>query len=323
MNRNDNTIFYYLRTGRVISWGELEDIFSHRIMPEGSIAILNRRQIAEMNGEYVKRIDPPEPKPIVIPESSIIDDSFIKIVNDHHNEMKMKELLETEAELKRMQQEKYTEAQKRKAYEAAKAKSIQGQRVRRAKQQKMIKNRIIANALILVVSTALLYGAINLGSNIKDSYELSNAEEAVGVMLAEGSIHNPSIVSRNTYRTENNDGFWYKNEDIASDILSLPDETFEAILYITYKDMGPYTNNMDDVIYYLNSYTASNPGNNPIAYGRVNGCNSLGDYLVKNGFVDEKGEPSMEKFEEYGKAQIDAHQEYLEQLSEEGRQARS
>lgn len=323
MNKNGNTIFYYFRTGKIITWQELEDIFAHRIMPQGSLGILNKNQIAKMEGGYIKKIDPPEPKPIYIPEASLIDDSFIEIVNRHHNEMRMQQLREAEMELRRMQEEKFNEEQKRKAYERAKVKSTQGEHVKRTGARKTFRNRMLANALALVLAISVLYGVSNVVSNISDNIAVHNASQNVGELISDGSVHRPDIVSKNSYRTQDNEGFWYNNEDIARDILGLPDELFDTVLYITYEDMGPYTNNMDDVIRALNNYTAGEADKYPIILGKVEGCNSLNDYLIKNGFVNENGEPSIEKFKEHGITQIRVHQEYLEQMAEEGFGTRS
>ena len=56
----------------------------------------------------------------------------------------------------------------------------------------------------------------------------------------------------------------------------------------------------------------ASPDENPLAYARTSGCNSFEDFAIKNGFVDESGLPSREKYIEFGKTAIELYYEYLQ-----------
>ena len=109
------------------------------------------------------------------------------------------------------------------------------------------------------------------------------------------------IVDRNTHVTDDFQGFWYDNTKIAEDLLTLPDNLFDAAFYEVYIEMGNnrsnnYIDNFDSVIYSLSRLSKEGS----LAYIRTHKddgtpCKTMDEYLENNMFMAE-GKPDTKKF---------------------------
>ena len=87
----DNTIFYYVNDGRVISLEELSTIFKGFTIPHGSIGIVkNSPDIIIRNG-YIENVDLIKSRSSLLPQDKIFD-VFTDIVNRNSNRISKTEL---------------------------------------------------------------------------------------------------------------------------------------------------------------------------------------------------------------------------------------
>jgi len=181
--------------------------------------------------------------------------------------------------------------------------------------------RWVALALLCASISASTIGVQNVANDIIDTINLNKTAQSMSEILVKpGAKITPDIINRNTYRTDDYQGFWFDNQGIAEDLLSLPPQMFEAALYVTYCQMGihrqnAYINNWDKVILSLNNLTTGSE--HTLVKGKVSGCQTFNDYLVKNGFVDENNLPLESKFIEYGKKVLDLYSSYIENYAKE------
>lgn len=184
----------------------------------------------------------------------------------------------------------------------------------------------IAKKVVIAVAGVLLTIGITIGgARLADEMEYKTdhvtVNQATAVLLDQTpERYSPDIVDKNTTYNHQTNKYWYDNQDIGKDLLKLPDKTFDANLYLVYALMGNnasngYKNNFDEVI----RYVAQNADeqNHPMAYLRCNGCSDLEDLLIKNGFVDSQGSPSLEAFKKFGRAMTSVYAEYLDELADE------
>lgn len=89
------------------------------------------------------------------------------------------------------------------------------------------------------------------------------------------------VVSDNTYRTADNQGYFYRNSDIAQDLEEQFGEDIKMDIYGTYKNMNANaTSNMNEVVKELLGITFE-------------------EYLIQEGFTDEEGHIDLEAYEDY------------------------
>lgn len=216
----------------------------------------------------------------------------------------------------------YTDSQKRQMYQNAKNNSKGNgkqsqERNRNNKKHISIKGIILIIMLIIssVFATLTVEDAVQY---IQNNYNISRVQSLQAQMLVPPNAQTTlGIVARNTHRTQDFQNYWFDNTGIAEDILYLPDVSFDANLYATYVDMGhdrenAYIDNWDHVIKALGD--AASYEKDPIAFARTHGCNTFEQYLIKNGFVNEAGEPDVEKFDQYGKQAVAMYKDYLQNL---------
>jgi len=218
----------------------------------------------------------------------------------------------------------FSEHEKRVMIQKALAKSKTAQKqsqLHNDKKSKKFDVNIIAIILATVIGITSTIGIYELIDFVDTQQDLGDVRTATAWLLSPDSKYTPaSILGRNTHFTNYaHDTYWYDNFKIAQDILALPDEAFDAILYQVYDAMGenrengPYKN-WDDVISYLGNL--ADPDTNKVAYKKTNGCYNFEAYLIKYGFVDKNGNPSVDAFIDYSKEALDVYAPYLDNLAE-------
>lgn len=110
--------------------------------------------------------------------------------------------------------------------------------------------------------------------------------------------NNLNIVSRNTYRTEDNKGYYYSHQQIAREILD--SDNPEILIYICFREMDSDTTqkygnqeirNMNYVFNELNSQCQ-----NDSIYKNYD---SFEQYLISNGYCDNDGKPDYKLYDKY------------------------
>ncbi|MBQ6841078.1 MAG: hypothetical protein IJO63_03055 [Bacilli bacterium] len=192
-------------------------------------------------------------------------------------------------------------------------------------QYTMRPNRVLVFALGVIAGVTMMWGAQKLTTEISTNWNTYEVGDAMAEMLVPPNAkYSPDIVTRHTHRTEDYQNFWFDNSGIAEDILKLPDEYCDAYMYSIYEEMGinrsnGYIDNWSNVINYLGIYADATK--NPLTFARTNGCSNFEEYLIKNGWVDEAGEPSVEAFIEHGKHAVNAYHNILEQMANDRNEA--
>lgn len=170
--------------------------------------------------------------------------------------------------------------------------------------------RRLAKIVITVVGVLV---ALNVGLNtidglvgdINDPLKMENMSRKIGSIVRQ--VDDPgmqTILSQNTYRV--GDTVMYNQEGIAKDLLTFDSSVFDYALCSVCNDMGTNMNNnvgvqgmsnIDSVIYYLKMYSNMDGKYfNQYVSNLFRDVNSLDDYLLKNGYVDGGGNPSIEVF---------------------------
>lgn len=308
-NRFDNMIFYDRESGKVITDEVMKSLNERTsidtILHKGTRVGMISRDKAVVIDDIVQNITHSKIAEPSVAEKET-DDLDLDIPFDF---TKRRETNKSNADML-----------KEKCYENARRKSAtpNKQSVQRQRQhRKAVSRTVIMIGLTAIITIAAYIGANKLAEKMTDNYQMNKATNAVTTLVTGlDKWHGPTIVSRNTHRTENFQGFWFDNSAIASDILEMtPDAAFDATLYTVYNDMGvnvknDYIDNFSRVISALGK--GADPEKNPLAYARTSGCTTFEEFAIKNGLVDETGAPSKEKYIEFGKNAVAMYYEYLQ-----------
>jgi len=182
----------------------------------------------------------------------------------------------------------------------------------------------VVGAIAIIVIWLIISGTI-LVQNFGYQLDHTSVRNSTAVLLDKTpNNYSQNIVDKNTRYHPQTEVYWYENDAIGKDVLSLPDKTFDANLYLVYALMGSnadnaYNNNFDDVISYISENATEEK--HPMAYLRCHGCSSLSDFLIKNGFVDDKGTPSIESFKKHGRTMTSIYEDFLKELAEAYKEA--
>ena len=172
-------------------------------------------------------------------------------------------------------------------YERAKRKSVKvaaieynGERFK-IDLDKLKKLLIAGTAAVTMTVTILTASVTNALNTVRDNMEVD-----------EHLSQYRDIIVENTHRTSDNQHYWYDVDGIGREVAE-DLNTAEDKLFAVYKDIGYNEANrdkhMDQVIDYLGEE-----------------YKTFDDYLKLKGFVDEKGNPSREVYEEYNTKRIAA-----------------
>ena len=138
------------------------------------------------------------------------------------------------------------------------------------------RNKFIAVAVaVTLVATG---GGIGISRAVSDLKQSNISKEAVAPYV--------EMVGDNSYRTDDNKGFWYDTDAIADNVVKADD--IDVGIYGAYKGMRMNTNaNMNKVVSRI-----GNKEDSPIK------VTSWEDYLKSKGFTDKDGNISTDKYEE-------------------------
>lgn len=211
---------------------------------------------------------------------------------------------------------RYDEKEAQEQLARARARSVRAERrERRTRQEKadfqVIKDKLLTVILIgtlLVGGVVIVKGGIDMTAN--RPLKMENLSGEIGALVntnKDPRYSSMSILAQNTERTQ--DGFYYKHEDIAKDLLSLDDSLFDYAFCTICDGMGNNIknkvgvggrSNIDAVIYYLKTISGDKSGELSSDYvaREFEGVDELDDYLIKHGYVDKEGKPSIALFKE-------------------------
>lgn len=157
----------------------------------------------------------------------------------------------------------------------------------KGKRYKISAERLKVTIVTSFLATALAVSGIvmGIGSTIDDIKE--------DIAVREALEQYENIIPDNTYRTNDNTGFWHQPIGVAKDILNAEDR--DLAIYKVYKDIQfNRTSNMTDIFNEMDSLIR----NNPEKYGDIPTYGGYQQYLRNLGCVDKKGNISMKKYEE-------------------------
>ena len=173
-----------------------------------------------------------------------------------------------------------------------------------------IKTVIINISLCAVILVGGYKIVSSVNSNLDNPTNMNNLSRTIGTLVdddydKESLVFNSerSILSQNTYRIQ--DECAYNHEAIARDLIALNDrELYEYAFYSLCHDMGENLNNVisgsktniDLVIRELKRI--SSYGNSDLEQyisNKLENINTLDEYLISDNYVDDKGNPDLEK----------------------------
>ena len=186
---------------------------------------------------------------------------------------------------------------------------------------------------VAIMVAILLLVSINLGfilkDKISDAIDVNQSNIAIAQLSYDendtkyytDAYNDPKkyvdIVGQNTRRTKNLQNYYFKNREIAEDILKLPYYAIDMGIYNVYLSMGadrynPGHPNLDEVIDFLGQLTQGDE----VLKKKFGGCYTFDDYLIKNGFysTNEQGEKTadVQKWIEYQRQSLINYKDKLQ-----------
>lgn len=185
-------------------------------------------------------------------------------------------------------------------YESSTMTSVTRRRPRRKKKS--------PNGYIVALAAIVAAGGITLAArtiDITPKGSLHDFGKDVGsIVYVKGDDFNPrydstniGIVSQNTKRNANT--YYYDQDGIAKDLVSLDDRLLDITFVSVCEDMGEHLNNkvgqngetnIDLVISGIKKYAEEGS----YAEKDFKDINTLNEWLVKRGYVDKKGNPDLQ-----------------------------
>lgn len=165
-------------------------------------------------------------------------------------------------------------------YSDVKNKSLVGKQIPRNKKERIsVSKNDIKKSLVSIGAVATI-----AGFGISNLISFVDSKQTVSKYL----FDNRDVVSENTHRTNDNTGIWYDTDDMAFSV-SESDSNKEALIYSVYSNMRyDRTKHMNSFMKSLSSYDAE--------YQQFE---DFEDYIIKKGFVNEKGEPDQDSYKKY------------------------
>lgn len=215
-------------------------------------------------------------------------------MNDNYSidELRVKAIQEIKKDIRNDKYEYLSTDDIQKAFE----KSKNGKPVRAEYKKEKIKKMIIS-AAVTTLAIATIIGTVKLKNEISDAISVDKATISISQLSYDendtkyvqsaykDSDKYVNIVGQNTARTIDKQNFFYRNDEIALDLLKLPAYSIDMGIYTVYRSMGnnrdnPGHHNLDEVISSLRRYTEDNP----TLHEKFANCYSFNDYLIRNGF---------------------------------------
>ena len=180
---------------------------------------------------------------------------------------------------------------------------------------KLVPIKIIAGAMATMIAASSVLVTLGIGA-IKDRIEELALEDEiddyiVNMISPEKSYGN--IMSYSAVRID--DGFRYDTKLLALEFAECDAELFDLLIYNAYEN-ALYSSddkyrNINQIFIELSYVLPHLQNENPALYYKLEGIDSFHDYLVAKKCVDEKGEPDLKKYEEFGQNLYEFYKTYL------------
>ena len=177
----------------------------------------------------------------------------------------------------------------------------------------------------IVLSGAFSVNAIKKDASVK-SDECTVSLDELSIMIGNTIYHkNISILEFNTV-IEGPGKYYYQHDNIARDLLTLDSGLFEVALCLVCHDMRGTINNLvikddrnniDNVIYYLKLYSTHNSSEFKYVSKLLEGIDSLDQFLVKFGYTNNDGSPSLETFKKACEEKIPQVVQFINNITKE------
>lgn len=167
-------------------------------------------------------------------------------------------------------------------------KSTNGSKIERTQKKTIVSKRVVLSAILGFMST---FGLIKGAEGMFQSIQMQS-------IVSEENKTASDIMKNNTHRTNDRENFWYDTEGIAKDtIKSYSEDLYDVALYGYYSDIRfNRQSNMDNIIRDLSHAVPDN--------SRFKNYSDFDDYLIKNNFVDDKGNIDKKIYEDKMKKYI-------------------
>ena len=141
------------------------------------------------------------------------------------------------------------------------------------------------------LATAITATGVGIGLGIAGVKAVDNFKE--NIAISDTLEEYDSIVSENTYRTKDNQGYWHDSRKIAMEILDAEDQ--DLAIYAVYNNISfNRTKNMSDIFHDLSIFTKYS--GDPSSHTKI--YSSYEDYLKEMGCIDNEGNISTKMYEE-------------------------
>ena len=177
-------------------------------------------------------------------------------------------------------------------------------------KKKNVKLSLIAAATAVAISITSISLAYGIGSGYKryeDIITKQSIDKYMITMIAPETNYR-NIISYIKESTNNpkdyyHNEYWYNTDVLSREIIKCDYKYIDIIIYNAYDNMLKETRNMnmDKLIYSLRNYTSSLEETYPEIYYKFHDISSFDEYLIKIGCVDKNNNPSIEKYEKYGR----------------------
>lgn len=202
-------------------------------------------------------------------------------------------------------------------YEQAQGKSVKKIEMEYKPKKKKLNIRFLAGSLavLLGVTSFISYVSSLVKNTVEEEITKYNVDKNIVQMIdSESNLGN--IISYITYKLKDGtNNYAYNTEALARKIVNLDAKYIDLIIYNAYDNMQyNRTINMNELIKNLSNYTYGLESINPEVYYKLNGLYSFDDYLKDINCVDENGNVSLEKYNDYGKSLYKLHESALKNM---------
>lgn len=302
MNQINELIYYSPVDGKVLSEQEARNINSPH---HGKFRIVNSRKAIIENGYVINYQDL-----LYKPLSQIENDKKTEVLNQSYKEIKtmlgediQKEdpyaiIVEYEDDkIEKMYRKSKMERQIEQARLREKRNINKEHKIAAKKRFQRARNIVIGSFLAGAITATAVFGV----PAVKETMTANDTQLAMTEVL-NPEMPTQDLVNKHTHRTDDRKNFFYDNISIAKDIMTLDPLLFDAELYAVYLHMGPYADgNIDEVVRYATGY------------------DSLGDYVISKGFIDENGNADMNAYNSFGKNELTNKNQYARNYAEQSK----
>ena len=197
--------------------------------------------------------------------------------------------------------------------ENAKKNSIKTKEIDYEPHIKNLGIRFVAGSMgviITVLSTLTIAGIIKLKNKVEED-KLSNEIDYAIVQMIAPEENYASSISYSARRIDENNYACDVNL-LAREFVQCSPEYFDLLIYNAYNNMEyNRLKNMNDLFIEVFHQTYNLETTNPELFYKLKDVKTFEDYLKKIKCINEKGDISIEKFEQYGKNLYELHGEHL------------